>query len=722
MPEGVSGLRGMCRTAALKSSVLTGTGEPVDWTAWRSTLHGEPFFSRLVHGAQGDCSIFARLGRENWGYPRGRLLGRGPSRNHPCSMCGITGAVWSRPDKRIEQEVLRRMVEVLAHRGPDGAGTYTTELGAEPGATGATGVALGHRRLAIIDLAGGHQPMANEDQTVWIVFNGEIYNFRDLRRHLEGRGHRFQTRSDTETIIHLYEDEGLDFAARLNGMFALAIWDARRRQLVLARDRLGEKPLVYREEPGRLLFASELKSLLEVPGVPRELDPASLDAYLAYQYVPHPRTIFRGIAKLPPAHLAVYRGGKLEVRPYWQPDFQSEKPRPLREAAAELRELLTSSVGMRMESDVPLGAFLSGGIDSTIVVGLMQKLSRQPVRTFSIGFPVAEYDETRYAAEAARRFGTCHREFRVEPNAVEILPQLVWHYDEPFADSSAVPTWYLSRVTREHVTVALTGDGGDELFAGYPRYAAVWLGRHFDWLPRWLRAWLAGPFWRKLPSSPRQKSLLHRWRRFTEMLGKPPLERYLEWIAIFNAVRRGQLYAPEFLARLPEEDPLEFLAARAALCSRRDPVTAISLVDLTTYLPCDLMVKVDIASMAHGLECRPPFLDHRVVEWAAGLPLKWKFRFGRGKRILRKTFADLLPEAIQNRSKMGFGVPLDHWFRGPLAGLAREVLLDSKSLQRGLFRAEAVRNLIEEHVAGRFNHAYRLWALLVLELWQQRWL
>ncbi len=637
-------------------------------------------------------------------------------------MCGITGAVWSQPDKRIEQATLRRMVEVLAHRGPDGEGTYTADLRVEPGQEAAPGVALGHRRLAIIDVAGGHQPMANEDQSVWIVFNGEIYNFRDLRSRLEGQGHRFQTRSDTETIVHLYEEEGIDFLTQLNGMFALAIWDARRRQLVLARDRLGEKPLVYRLEPGRLLFASELKSLLEVPGVPRELDPQAVDAYLTYQYVPHPQTILRGIAKLPPAHVAVYRDGRLDVRPYWQPDFQAEDRRPAEEDARELRELLTSSVEMRLESDVPLGAFLSGGIDSTIIVGLMQKLSRQPVRTFSIGFPVAEYDETHYAGIAARQFGTLHQEFRVEPNAVEILPKLVWHYDEPMADSSAIPTWYLSQVTREHVTVALTGDGGDELFAGYPRYQAVWLGSWFDRLPRWLRRLLAGQYWQRLPASPRQKSLRRRLRRFTEMLGKPPLRRYLEWIAIFGEARRAQLYSPEFLASLPDSDPLEFLEARAALCSSRDPVTMTSLVDLTTYLPCDLMTKVDIASMAHGLECRPPFLDHRVVELAARMPLERKFRGGRGKRILRETFADLIPPAIRDRPKMGFGVPLDHWFRGPLAGLAREVLLDPRSLDRGFFRPAVVSALIEDHLAGRFDHAYRLWALLVLELWQQRWL
>jgi asparagine synthase (glutamine-hydrolysing) len=637
-------------------------------------------------------------------------------------MCGITGAVWTEPDKAIDQAVLGRMVEVMAHRGPDGEGTYAAGLRLQPGQAAVPGVALGHRRLAIIDLAGGHQPMSNEDQSVWIVFNGEIYNFRELRSRLEGAGHRFQTHSDTETLVHLYEDEGTGFVKHLNGMFALAIWDARRQQLVLARDRLGEKPLVYRCEPGRLTFASELKSLMEVPGVPREMDPQALDAYLTYQYVPHPQTIYRGIAKLAPGHLAVYRNGRLDIQAYWQPDFQSEEHRSAEDDAHELRELLTSAVEMRMESDVPLGAFLSGGIDSTIIVGLMQKLSRQPVRTFSMGFPVREYDETRYAAITAQKFGTLHREFRVEPNAVDVLPRLVWHYDEPFADSSAVPTWYLSQVTREHVTVALTGDGGDELFAGYPRYKAVWLGERFDRLPGWSRKLLAGKYWQTLPSSPRQKSIRRRLLRFTEMLGKPPLRRYLEWIAIFNETRRAGLYTPDYLGSLSGVDSLEFLQSRAALSSQRDPVTSVSLTDLVTYLPCDLMTKVDIASMAHGLECRPPFLDHRVVELAARMPANRKFRRWRGKRILLEAFADLLPPAIQSRSKMGFGVPLDHWFRGPLAGFAREILYDRQTTDRGLFRKESVTRLVDDHLAGRFDHAYRIWALLVLELWQRRWL
>ncbi len=423
-------------------------------------------------------------------------------------MCGITGAVWTEPQKAIDSSTLQRMVDVLAHRGPDGEGTHCVGgiacPGGRPGeAPGdGSGVALGHRRLAIIDVAGGRQPMSNEDGSVWLVFNGEIYNFRELRRRLEAAGHAFQTNSDTETIVHLYEDAGLDFVKQVNGMFALAIWDARRRRLVLARDRLGEKPLVYRAEPGRLLFASELKSLMQVPGVPRELDPQAIDAYLTYQYIPHPQTIYRGVQKLPPAHMAVWCDGRLDVQCYWRPDWQLEVDRPEADYIDELRDLLTSSVAMRLESDVPLGAFLSGGIDSTIIVGLMQRLSREPVRTFSIGFPVAEYDETRFARIVAERHGTLHQEFRVEPDAVAVLPQLVWHYDEPFADSSAVPTWYVSQVTRRHVTVALTGDGGDELFAGYPRYQAVWLANHFDRLPGFLRRMLAGAAGSKCPPAP----------------------------------------------------------------------------------------------------------------------------------------------------------------------------------------------------------------------------
>lgn len=635
-------------------------------------------------------------------------------------MCGIAGAAWLDPQKALEQSTLQRMIDVLRHRGPDGQGAYLADCRASnPNVT--PGVALGHRRLAIIDVACGQQPLSNEDGTVWIVFNGEIYNFRDLRRRLEGAGHHFRTHSDTETIVHLYEQEGPDFARHLNGMFAIALWDANKRQLILARDRLGKKPLVYRQEPGRLLFASELKSILEVPGVPREIDPQALDQYLTYQYVPHPRTIFRGIAKLPPGHYAVWRDDRLDIQPFWQPDFNLEEDRPAADYAAELRELLRSAVELRLQSEVPLGAFLSGGIDSTVVVGLMSQLCSEPVRTFSIGFPVKEFDETSYARIAAERFGTIHEEFQVCPDALDVLPRLVWHYDEPFADSSALPTWYVSQLTRQRVTVALTGDGGDELFAGYPRFLAVWLAEGFDRLPTILQRLVAGRFWQRIPSGTRQKSIRRRFKRFVEMLGQSPSRRYLEWIAIFGEARRAALYSDDLLAQLPDEDPIAFLTAALNRSNRRDAVTAFSLADLVTYLPCDLMTKVDIASMAHGLECRQPFLDYRVVELAAQMPRQLKFRRGHGKLILRETFADLIPQSIQRRPKMGFGVPLDHWFRHDLREFTAGVLFDQKTVQRGHFRPDAVSQLWQEHQQRRFNHGYRLWALLFLELWQREW-
>ncbi|MCY2993085.1 MAG: asparagine synthase (glutamine-hydrolyzing) [Planctomycetota bacterium] len=635
-------------------------------------------------------------------------------------MCGITGAVWTDPQLAIEPPVLARMTEVLRHRGPDDGGSYFSDFRLRTPYEAMPGVALGFRRLSIIDVAGGRQPLANEDGSVWIVFNGEIYNFSELRHRLEGAGHRFQTRSDTETIVHLYEDEGPACFRHLNGMFAVAIWDARQRRLVLGRDRLGKKPLVYRHEPGRLSFASELKSLLEIPGMPREIDPGAIDEYLTYQYVPHPRTIFRGIHKLPPGHVAVYSDETLQVQPYWQPDFQVERPLPEAEAIERLRDVFESAVELRLQSEVPLGAFLSGGVDSSLVVAIAQQKLAQPMKTFSIGFPVPEYDETRYARLVATHLKTDHHEFQVTPDGMAILPQLVWHYDEPFADSSAIPTWYVSQLTRQHVTVALSGDGGDELFAGYPRYKAVALSATLDRL--WPLRWMFGShLWQRLPSSTRQKSTLRRFKRFCEVLHTPPLRRYLDWIGIFNEAARGSLYADEFLERLPDRDPLLFLQAAWDRVRDRDPVTAMSLTDLVTYLPCDLMTKVDVASMAHALECRQPFLDYRVVELAASLPIGLKYRGGQGKRLLRAAFGHLLPRVIWTRRKMGFGVPLEHWFRNELRDLTHDVLLGTTAGQRGFFRPERVRQLVEQHERGEANHCYRLWALLILELWMQRW-
>ncbi len=656
-------------------------------------------------------------------------------------MCGITGAAWTRDAAPLELAVLEQMTTAIAHRGPDDAGYYHSmaapagagrELNlpavpAERTSAGGPGAALGSRRLAIIDLAGGHQPLSNEDGTIWIAFNGEIYNYRELQSTLEGQGHRFRTSSDTETVVHLYEEHGPQCVAHLRGMFALAIWDDRRKQLFLARDRLGKKPLVYRLERDRLLFASELKALLTIPGIPRELNPIALNDYLTYQYVPHPHSILKGFNKLPPAHWGMYREGKFEIQRYWAPAFA--KPHAIGEgqltelqSRQKLRETLTEAVRLRLRSDVALGAFLSGGIDSTIVAGLMQQLSERPVKTFSIGFPVKAFDERSYARLAAEHLKTEHHEQVVDPSALAILPRLIEQYDEPFADSSAIPMMYLSEMTRRHVTVALSGDGGDELFAGYERYRAVQLAGKFDRLPRPLQRLIAAPLWQILPASTRQKSSRRRFKRLLSALAYPPERRYLKWISIFDDARLPGLYSHEFRERLGNADAARFLMNAYAECPSRDFVTRTMCADVLTYLPCDILNKVDIASMTYGLEARCPFLDHEVVDLAAALPLEWKMQRGRGKKILIETFADLLPPAIQRRSKMGFGVPLDHWFRGELAPLLKEVLLDRRSLDRGLFRPQAVEQLVNEHVSGRWDHSYRLWSLLVFEMWQQKYL
>jgi len=636
-------------------------------------------------------------------------------------MCGITGAIWNDAAAALPPEVLVRMTAVLAHRGPDDQGTFESQFHLRPGYGSVPGVALGHRRLSIIDVAGGHQPLSNEDGSVWIVFNGEIFNHHELRQRLEGAGHRFRTHSDTEAIVHLYEDEGLGFLEHLNGMFALAIWDSNHRRLVLARDRLGKKPLYYRQEAQRLLFASELKSLLQVPGIERQVDPQALDEYLTYNYVPHPHTIFRGFSKLPPAHYGVYEDGRWTTHCYWNPDFDTEVNRPLADYAAELRELLTGAVRMRLESEVPLGAFLSGGVDSSLIVGLSQQLLGQPMKTFSIGFAAPEYDETPQAREVAKRLGTDHHEFRVEPHCIDVLEKLVWHYDEPFADSSAVPTYYVAKLCRQHVTVALTGDGGDELFAGYDRYRAVRAASRFDQLPASLLRMIGRRDWPAWTSGRPQRSLLRRAGRFAEALGYPPARRYLEWVSLFNESRRADLYSEQFLAQSPDADPFWFLAQAFARTPHRDSVTSASLADLVTYLPCDLMTKVDIASMANSLECRTPFLDHRVVELAAKMPIGCKMHGGRGKRILREAFPELLPDSIFRRPKRGFGVPLAAWFRGELKEYSREVLLDRPASQRGYFRPGSVQRLWQEHQTGRFDHGYRLWSLLFFELWHRQW-
>jgi asparagine synthase (glutamine-hydrolysing) len=641
-------------------------------------------------------------------------------------MCGIAGAAWTSSGRPLSEDTLRRMTDSLRHRGPDDDGCYFS-----PGASrAAPAAALGFRRLSIIDLQGGHQPLSNEAGDVWIVFNGEIYNYRELRPVLEAAGHVFRTHSDTETIVHLYEQYGLDFVAHLRGMFALAIWDERSHRLVLARDRIGQKPLFFRHDSDRLCFASEVKALLQVPDAPRELDPQAIEHYLTYQYVPHPQCVLKGYSKLPPAHLAIYEGGRLQTRRYWLPPYCTAHQQPLADRALadcdrwsdddwrqNLRRSLTEAVRLRMRSDVPLGAFLSGGIDSTIITGLMQSLSDRPVHTFSIGFPVPQFDERRFARDAARHLGTEHHEFVVEPSALDILPRLIWHYDEPFGDSSAIPTMALCELTRREVTVALSGDGGDELFGGYNRYFAVRLASRIDRLPRFVRRICAWPLWQRIPASVEQQSLRRRARRFLAALGQSPELRYLRWIGIFDDDWRMRLYTPGFRERLGSLDAAGFIESAYAHCCGPDIVTRTMCADVHSYLPCDILTKVDIASMAYGLEARSPFLDHHVAELAARMPVRLKQQGAHGKVILKETFADLLPPSIQSRGKMGFGVPLDHWFRGQLRPLVRDTLLSRKAIDRGFFNPAAVERLITEHEREVFDHSSRLWLLLVLEEW-----
>jgi len=628
-------------------------------------------------------------------------------------MCGICGVVYSDPEARVDVSVLGQMVETLHHRGPDDRGTFVRS-------TVNPAVGLGHARLSIIDVAGGHQPMSNEDGSIVIVFNGEIYNFPALRDELTRRGHVFRTRSDTEVIVHLYEENGADCLAELRGMFALAIWDEPRQRLFLARDRLGQKPLCYHHDGRRFLFGSEMKAILAHPQVPREVDEVALHHYLTYQYVASPRTMFRAIRRLPPAHFLIWEKGEVRLERYW--DLRPD-PRPMdeKQCADELRGRLEEATQMRLISDVPLGAFLSGGVDSTIVVGLMSRLCREPVRTFSIGFAEKAFNELAYARLAAEKFGTQHQEFTVEPKAIEVLPKLIWHYNEPFADASAVPTYYVSQMTSEHVKVALTGDAGDECFAGYDRYRAVRLGEWCDRIPRFIRAGLAAGIGCLIPGSSQPRSFRRRLKRFLQALRVPRRQRYLNWIGYFRDEEKARLYTDDFQARLGSRPSVALLDPWYDRAPPDDFLGATLFVDLMTYLPEDLLVKVDIAGMANSLETRSPFLDHQVVEFAATIPTRLKLKGRTSKYILKQAFRDLLPEPIARRSKMGFGVPVAAWFRGELTGFLQETLLSSRA-DRGYFRPEAVERLVGEHLSGRFDHASKLWALLNFELWARMFL
>ena len=601
------------------------------------------------------------------------------------------------------------MCDRIVHRGPTSQGAFVEG-----------GVGLGVRRLAIIDLEAGDQPIFNEDGSVVVVLNGEIYNFVELRAELEAAGHRFRTGTDTEVIVHLYEDMGEACVERLRGMFAFALWDRTRRRLLLARDRLGKKPLFYAIRGDTLWFGSEPGALLQDSALPRDVDYGAIDSYLQLGYVPHPRSAFASLRKLPPAHTLIWEDGSATLERYWTLSYRpQDESLDEREMRSLIREQLLEATRIRLRSDVPLGAFLSGGVDSTAVVAAMSQEASGRVKTFSIGFDVESFDETRYAAEVAQIFDTEHEDFTVEPDAMNILPALVWHFGEPFADASAIPTFYLAEMTRRHVTVALTGDGGDESFAGYSRYLFHDVVRRFEWLPPGAAALAARALGRIVgEDSPVRPARQARW--LAEALMEPLPERYLRTMAQIDLTERERLYAPGFVERLASQNGHSPVDTIAGLIARSDGETRAEQlmdVDVQTYLAGDLLVKVDIASMAHSLEVRSPLLDHELVQTVASLPSNSKLDGTTGKRLLKSVVAEWVPEHILKRKKRGFSPPLAEWLRGSMQTLPESVLLDPASLERGLFRESRLRELIDEHRTGVTDHSAKLWALLQLELW-----
>ncbi|WP_352231762.1 asparagine synthase (glutamine-hydrolyzing) [Microtetraspora sp. NBRC 16547] len=628
---------------------------------------------------------------------------RGAGQGSGGLMCGIAGiASTAAPDP----EIVRRMCDAIVHRGPDGEGFYSDE-----------NAALGMRRLAIIDVATGDQPVRSEDGMVVAVFNGEIYNFAELRRDLERRGHRLSSTGDSECLVHLYEEYGADMVHRLRGMFAFAIWDRARRRLVLARDRVGKKPLYWRSDGDEICFGSELKSLAQDPGMRREVDPVALHHYLTYQYVPAPWSIYRGVHKLPPGHVLIWERGRSTVHRYWSPDWTTRRVSDVREEEERLRELILEATRIRMVSERPVGAFLSGGIDSSVVVAAMARHSREPVKTFCIGFEDSRYDERHKARMVAERYGTDHHELVVTPDMLDVLPRLAWQFDEPFADSSAIPSFYVAELSRRHVTVALNGDGGDESFGGYQRYALMNMARGMPRLPRPL-AEACGRLGAAMVERSDYGTLRRRLGRLIRFAADPPSRRYAGLMRRCTEEQKTRIYSDELCDLLGGVDSGSlvedlFLGSRAGtdLARAQD-------ADIMSYLPGDLLVKVDTTTMAHSLEGRSPFLDHHLMEWAAGLPGALKVHRGQTKLLLKRAVADWLPEELLRCPKKGFGVPLAAWLRGELRDLAWQVLTDETARGRGLFRPAAVRDLLLRHMGGA-DHSDILWSLLQFELWQR---
>lgn len=622
-------------------------------------------------------------------------------------MCGIYGLMSRIPDKPVDRIALRQMGQVLYHRGPDDMGCHVDEQ-----------VGLGVCRLSIIDLATGHQPISNEDDTMWVVFNGEIYNYQELRETLRKKGHIFVSESDTEVIIHAFEEYGSRCVEHLNGMFVFAVWDATRRRLYIARDRLGIKPLYYWLGGDQIVFGSELKALLVHPDVPRNIDLVALDQFLTLEYIPSPRTIFQGVYKLPPGHRLVFQETGLTVEQYWD-IHPRETPGDEAACVEMLTDLIRDAVRLRLVSDVPLGALLSGGIDSSTVVAFMSEASPIPVRTFSVGFDDQTYDELPYARAVAAHFCTDHYEEILQPDIASLAERLVRHLDEPFGDFSIFPTYLVSEMARRHVKVALSGDGGDELFGGYDTYVAQNFDRFYRWLPAGVRQGVLPALMAHVPPQPAKKGFVNKAKRFVEGAALPAALQHTRWMMFLDEEERVSLYQPDLLAALDGVTPASVIEGHFQRMASAAPLIQQQYVDVRTYLVDDILTKVDRMSMAVSLEARVPLLDHRIVEFALSLPPHMKLRRGQTKMILRQAMVDRLPAMVLNKPKQGFSIPLKHWLRGSLRPLMADLLSVESVRRRGYFQPECVTRWVSEHLEGRANHSHRLWALMVLELWHQ---
>ncbi|HVI09868.1 MAG TPA: asparagine synthase (glutamine-hydrolyzing) [Candidatus Binatia bacterium] len=618
-------------------------------------------------------------------------------------MCGICG-IAKFDGAGVRQEIVRRMADTLWHRGPDDAGYHF-----EPS------LGLGHRRLSIIDLDSGHQPLANEDESIWVVFNGEIYNYLELRSQLEGKGHRFRTRSDTEVIVHLYEEVGEDCFARLRGMFAIALWDRTRQQVLLARDRIGKKPLFYFHDHSQLIFGSELKAILAARPDLDRLDLTALADYFTFLYIPAPKSIYQDIRKVPAAHYMVFSERGVRHQAYWDLRFDEVENRSEDQWAESIGNSLSEAVSVRLMSEVPLGAFLSGGVDSSAVAACMARLMDRPVTTCAVGFEEESYSEVRYAREAARHIGANYRQTIVRPDATAIVERLVWHYDEPFADSSAVPTYYVSKAAREHVTVALSGDGGDETFAGYKRYAYDAADNRIRaLLPLGFRSSIVRPLANSYPPLEGAPRVL-RGKAFLQRLSQDPLEGYLARITTPITLRES-LLSNDLKRQLQDYDPLEQFREHYRRADTNDLLSRIQYLDVKTYLTDDICVKVDRAGMAVSLEVRAPLLDHKLMELAARMPSHLKLRRGAGKYIFKKSVERLLPPGFLDRPKQGFAVPVAEWFRGELRDWARDTLFAAD----GLLDHECLQLLWDRHQSRTQDHSAILWGIFMFRQWQRQ--